>query len=47
MQDVISFWTALFGALAEFLMTEPIVWFTVIFLSLAIAGLIRNFIGWR
>lgn len=44
MQDVISFWTALFTALSDFLMTEPIIWFTVIFLSLAVLGLIKRII---
>jgi len=43
-QDVISFWTALFGAVSDFLLTEPISWFTVIFLSLAVIGLIKRLV---
>lgn len=45
MQDVISFWTALFSAVSDFLMTEPISWFTVIFLSMAVVGLIKRLIN--
>ncbi len=42
MQDVIAFWTALFHAVSDFLLTEPISWFTVIFLSLAVVGFIKR-----
>lgn len=45
MQDVVSFWSALFTAVSDFLMTEPISWFTVIFLSLAVVGLVKRIIN--
>ncbi len=44
MQDVIVFWTALLQAVADFLLTEPISWFTGIFVLLAIVGIVRRII---
>lgn len=44
MQDVVAFWTMLLQAVAEFLMLEPIIWFTAIFLLLAVTGFVRRII---
>lgn len=44
MPDVVSFWSQILSAVAEFLMQEPIVYFTAIFLLLYIVALVRRII---
>lgn len=44
MQDVILFWSQLLGVVAEFLLTEPINWFTGIILLLFVVQLVRRII---
>lgn len=45
MQDVITFWTEIFRSVCVFLLSEPISWFTCIFLSLAVIGFIKRLIS--
>ena len=44
MQEVVTFWTQILGAVADFLMLEPISWFTAIFVLLAVVALVRRII---
>lgn len=40
MQDFLTFTTALFGSISDFLMSEPIIWFVGVFLVLAVTKLV-------
>lgn len=44
MTDFLAFWTSLSGIVADFLLTEPINWFTGVFLLCAIVALVRRII---
>lgn len=44
MSEVITFWTEILGAVADFLMLEPISWFTAIFVLLAVVMLVKRII---
>lgn len=45
MPDVIAFWTACLKIVAEFLLTEPISYFTAVFLLCAVVTLVRHIIA--
>lgn len=44
MIDFLAFWTSLFQIVADFLLTEPISWFTGVFFLAAIVALVRRII---
>ena len=44
MSDVIQFWTEILHAVADFLMLEPINYFTAIILLLAVISLVKRII---
>lgn len=44
MSDVIQFWTEILGVVANFLMLEPINYFTAIILLLAVISLVKRII---
>lgn len=42
MQNFVTFWESFLGLVADFLMSEPIIWFTAVFLLLLIVGLLQR-----
>lgn len=44
MPDFLAFWSALLGIVSDFLMTEPISWFTGVLVLCAIVVLVRRII---
>ena len=44
MQDFVSFWSALFGILSDFLLSEPVIWFVAVVLLICVAGFINTII---
>lgn len=45
MQDFLIFWTALLQIVSDFMLTEPISWFTGILVLLAIVALVKRIIS--
>lgn len=46
MNDMLDFFTQILGLIAQFLMTEPIKYFTAIFIGCGIVALIHKIIRW-
>jgi len=47
MQDFLTFTTALFGDVSDFLMSEPVVWFVGVALVIAVTKLVGQIINLR
>ena len=47
MQNFLTFTTDLFGAVSDFMMSEPIVWFVGVFLLAAVTRLVFQIINLR
>lgn len=45
--EMTSFLLAVLNAVCDFLMTEPIYYFTGLLLLVAVAGFVKKFIEWR
>lgn len=46
MQDMLDFFTQWLGIIAQFLLTEPMKYFTAIFIGVGIVALIHKIIKW-
>lgn len=45
MQDFVSFWSAMFSIVCDFLLSEPIIWFVGIFVLICVCGLLQRLIN--
>ena len=44
MQNFVTFWGEMFSLVADFLMSEPVIWFVGLFILIVIAGFITKII---